>query len=147
MAPAIARLLEELPGQDGLTRTERAALRVIDVDETDVGTLFACVSEQEETRWLGDLAFFRRLETLARPPVPLIEGLPPRSRVDEPERDTWLRSRPRLTAAGRAVLAGRRDALADRPPDRWLGGTHLRPGNVWRWDPRSRRLSRDATNV
>jgi hypothetical protein len=45
------------------------------------------------------------------------------------------------------VLAGRRDALADRPPDRWLGGTRLRPGNVWRWDPRSRRLSRDATNV
>ncbi len=147
MTPAIARLLEELPGQDGLTRTERAALRLLDAGEADVGTLFARVSEQEEARWLGDLAFFRRLDALARPPVPLLEGPSPRPRADERERDTWLRSHPRLTAAGRAVLAGRRDALADRPPDRWLGGTRLRPGNVWRWDPRSRRLSRDATNV
>jgi hypothetical protein len=37
MAPAIARLLEELPGPDGLMRTQRAALRSIAAGETEVG--------------------------------------------------------------------------------------------------------------
>jgi len=39
-----------------------------------------------------------------------------------------------LTDAGRAVLGGEADAIELIGIDRWLGGTHLRPDNLWRWD-------------
>lgn len=40
----------------------------------------------------------------------------------------------RLTPLAREVLAGRRDWIAENGIDRWVGGVHLMPGNVWRWD-------------
>ena len=43
---------------------------------------------------------------------------------------------------GHAVLEGRRDWLAVRDPDRWLGGVHLEGGKpIWRWDPEKGRLT------
>jgi DNA-binding transcriptional MerR regulator len=47
-----------------------------------------------------------------------------------------------LTDEGRKVLAGEADAITVAGIDRWLGGTYLRPGNVWRWDPADRRVRR-----
>ena len=98
------------------------------------GSLFAAVGDREEAKFLGDWPFFRRLEELAGPPRPLIDGLPGRfdTTAEAATREAWVASHIRLTEAGRAILSGGRDRLADRPPDRWLGGTHLRPGDVWR---------------
>ena len=45
-----------------------------------------------------------------------------------------MASRLRLTDAGHAVLSGESDALALRELDRWIGGIHLTPGQLWRWD-------------
>jgi hypothetical protein len=45
-----------------------------------------------------------------------------------------------LTDAGRAVLEGAEDAVELLGIDRWLGGTHLEPGNVWRWDAEAGRV-------
>ena len=145
LAPALRRLLEELPDSSGLTRTERATLDVLSAGPASPGQLFVAVDEREQASFLGDWPFFRRLEELAAPPDPLIEGLPGRfDTAAEPVlRQAWIASRLSLTDAGRAMLAGERDRLADRPPDRWLGGTHLRPGNLWRWDRAGQRLSRD----
>src|SRR5439155_21596018 len=39
-----------------------------------------------------------------------------------------------LTDAGHAVLAGAADRVELLGIDRWLGGTHLEPGRVWRRD-------------
>ena len=39
-----------------------------------------------------------------------------------------------LTAAGRRVLDGEADRVELLGIDRWVGGTHLLPGAVWRWD-------------
>jgi hypothetical protein len=145
LEPALRHLLEELPDPaGGVTRTERTILGALVAGPTSAGQLFATVGEREQASFLGDWPFFRRLEELAAPPGPLIEGLPGRfDTAAEPVlRQAWIASRLRLTDAGRAVLAGGRDRLADRPPDRWLGGTRLRPGNVWRWDRDGQRLSR-----
>jgi hypothetical protein len=48
----------------------------------------------------------------------------------------------RLTNEGQDVLAGRRDRVALVPLDRWVGGTHVAGGSVWRWDPEARELQR-----
>ena len=39
-----------------------------------------------------------------------------------------------ITDAGRSVLAGEADRGELFGIDRWVGGTHLVPGAVWRWD-------------
>jgi hypothetical protein len=75
----------------------------------------------EPARWLGDLPFYRRLEQLR----PLIGGEPDALRLE---------------AVGRDVLARRSDRLEVAPVERWLGGTHLRPGHAWRWEPETARL-------
>jgi hypothetical protein len=45
-----------------------------------------------------------------------------------------------LTTLARDVLAGRRDWIAENGIDRWVGGVHLTPGKVWRWDARTHRV-------
>jgi uncharacterized protein DUF1835 len=116
------RLLEELPAPgDGLTRSERAALRAISVDTRDDAGLMAAVAAQEEAIFLGDTWLFRRLEGLA-------------------VRDDggWA-----LTPAGSAVLTGV-DRVGLVALDRWLGGTRLRDDAVWRYDPVARALTSSA---
>jgi hypothetical protein len=46
----------------------------------------------------------------------------------------------RPTGLGLTILNGRKDAVAFRRLDRWLGGVHLRNERCWRWDNQSRRL-------
>ena len=108
------------------------------------GELFEAASATEQARFLGDWPFFLRLDALAAGPRPLVEGLPPGGfpyAAREAERRAYLVARARLTPAGQEVLAGRRDRAAILPLDRWLGGTHLRPDHLWRWDPSAQCLS------
>jgi hypothetical protein len=118
VAPALRRLLEELPGaRDGLSRTERQLLAAIDAGARTRGQAFVAAAASEEAPFLGDTTAFDRLEELARGPHPLVGA------------DFAL------TEAGADVLAGRADRVALNGFDRWLGGTHLRAGNgLWRWD-------------
>ena len=48
----------------------------------------------------------------------------------------------RRTALGGEVLAGRRDWCTLTQMDRWVGGVHLSPDNLWRIDRRSLALTR-----
>jgi hypothetical protein len=145
LAQALRRLLEELPDSAGITRTERSMLEVLVAGPANPSSLFVAVGDREEAKFLGDWPFYRRLEGLADAPEPLVNGLPGRfdTTAEPATREAWAASRLSLTGAAREVLAGARDRLADHLPDRWLGGTHLRPGNVWRWDGARQRLSRD----
>ena len=123
LRPAVGRLLQELPApRDGLTRTERAALEAIAAGARTPTEAFASTQQLEDARFLGDTWFFRTLSALEEG---LVEG------------DDQLR----LTAAGERVLRGEADRIGLLGIDRWLGGTHLTPANVWRWD--GARLSRD----
>jgi hypothetical protein len=45
-----------------------------------------------------------------------------------------------LTRNGERVLAGDEDRVALLGIDRWVGGTHLVPDAVWRWDADAQRL-------
>jgi len=118
VAPALRRLLEELPGaQDGLARTERQLLSAVAAGARTPEQAFLAAAASEEAPFLGDATAFDRLDELAGGPQPLVTG--------ELE----------LTEAGLEVLAGRADRVALNGFDRWLGGTHLRAGDgLWRWD-------------
>jgi len=121
LAPALRRLLEELPGAgDGLARTERQLLAAVAAGARSRGQAFVAAAASEEAPFLGDGIAFQRLEELSRGEQPLV---------------TADGAALELTAAGADVLAGRGDRVALIGFDRWLGGLRLRAdGALWRWD-------------
>ncbi len=125
---ALRRLLAELPDlETGLSRTERLLLDALPVRRGLDG--FVPARSPEPRRWITDGIFFEHVRRLARTPHALIEVGANESGTDDLGHSELAR-----TAAGDDVRAGRRDAVALRGIDRWVGGTHLTADNFWRWD-------------
>lgn len=152
LGPALTRLLAELPDPlRGLTLTEERALAHLAREETTTGELFRRVTAQDEAQFLGDASFFRRLDGLAFGERPLIEGLPGSSQdycgsraVPDHGYAEFARARLRLTRTGRAVLAGRIDHRVANRADHWVGGTHISPAALIRYDRAEGRLVAQA---
>lgn len=139
LAGALHRFIEDYPAVgNGLPRTERHILELLQGGESSIGDLFVAHQKTEERVYMGDTTFWRRIRELAAGPVPLlrIEG-----DVSEPPH-----GRAEITDAGRAVLAGDADWVRLNGFDRWFGGVRLQAslgGDVaWRYDPPLRRLVR-----
>jgi hypothetical protein len=138
---ALGRLLEELPHLgSGLSRTERQLLEAI-AEGTDTPiAAFLANGRREQAPFAGDAWIWLRLCELGTGDEPLVEWpsgepLPPPARGMDEAFEAFGHRPLRLTSSGRAVLAGVLDRIDVLGIDRWLGGTHLRPGKVWRWDP------------
>jgi hypothetical protein len=140
---ALLRLLEELPApRDGLSTTERTALRALAGGARTSVAAFVAAQDLESAPFLGDAWFFVTLAELGRGPHRLLEteegeDLP----VPVPESEhRFGQLAVRLTDRGRRVLEGEADRVELLGLDRWVGGTHVVPAAVWRWDPGSRQL-------
>jgi hypothetical protein len=140
LGDALLRLLEELPEvESGLSRTEAQALAAIGDGRSELRDAFVAAHlEAEERHFLGDVVFATVLERLAAGAEPLLRRrdgerlAAPRAAQDA---EPFWTSRAVLTAAGRAVLDGRRDWVEMGGVDRWLGGVQLRGRAIpWRWD-------------
>lgn len=144
---SFARLLEEYPSpSDGLGRIERQALRAIRDGAFVPGLVFRHYQQTEALPFLGDLGFFTRLDALQNCAVPLVRGLPTGG-IAQASRNNmsveYTETEIALTDEGHAVLERRSDFVALNGIDRWIGGVHLNRGNVWRYDPESRTLTKD----
>jgi hypothetical protein len=138
LRPALRRLLEEHPAVgDGLSRSERQALRAAADGAADPLALFLATQDMEEAPFSGDRQFWDLLLTLAAGDPPLLALSDPKAlRGGEPHGVEV-----ELTEAGAGVLEGRADAVALRGVDRWIGGVHLHGTTVpWRWDPAAGRI-------
>jgi hypothetical protein len=114
LAPALARWLDELPDTaSGLALSERRVLEALAEGPRTRHELFLGSMEGERLLLNGDVWFFQRLAGLG----PLVEA---------------ARDAVRITDLGRRVLAGELDRVDVAGLDRWIGGTHLTPSNVWR---------------
>ncbi|HWK88401.1 MAG TPA: DUF1835 domain-containing protein [Longimicrobium sp.] len=147
LAAALRRHLEQFPGtRDGLSRSERQALQVLEDGPQTVGDAYvASHHEREDAVFLGDGVFADYLAELGSGDAPLVafeDGSPLRAPAGpEGSRDFFAR-RIAMTDAGRDVLAGRADRVRLNGIDRWLGGVHLEGReSAWRWDPAKRRLT------
>jgi DNA-binding transcriptional MerR regulator len=137
-AGALRRLLDELPGvRDGLSGTERRALEAVAGDAATPVSAFLASQSAEDAPFLGDAWFFRSLAALGVGDARLVETasgdalpLPP----PLGDAHTFGRLPLRLTRNGERVLAGKADRVALLGIDRWVGGTHVATGAVWRWD-------------
>jgi redox-sensitive transcriptional activator SoxR len=144
LGAALLRLLEEFPAPgDGLSGTERRALRVIAEGAHTPAAAFLATQDLEDAPFLGDSWFYRTLAALGRGRDRLVEtddgeALP----VAPPLGDgtVFTRLPLRLTAEGQRVLRGEADRVDALGIDRWVGGTHVTAAAVWRWDAAERRL-------
>lgn len=140
LAPALRRLLQELPAIDsGLGLTEERVLAALSESPQAVGQVFKRTREQEDAHFLGDAGFFRLIDGLAFVKTPLVTGLPFRSSraggaQSNPSYQAYAGAALALTEAGQAALAGRFDHARENAVDRWFGGTHLHAGGLWRRD-------------
>jgi len=118
---ALRRHLQQYPAlHNGLSRTERQILELVESGVHEFRELFPAAQELEESVWMGDSTFLQYLQALARARQPLLR---PRNAGFE------------ITSFGRLVLEGKADHVRVNGINRWLGGVHLHEGApVWRWD-------------
>jgi hypothetical protein len=117
---ALQRLCEEYPSKrDGLSRSQRQALYAVAQGPARIDELFVRSQAREEASFLGNRAFSIMLDELRSSDGTLIET----------DAQSIV-----LTSLGRRVLAGDADWLDEHPIDRWIGGVHLVPSNLPRWD-------------
>jgi hypothetical protein len=148
LRPALQRLLEELPGPgDGLSGTERRALRAIAAGAATPVAAFLAAQDLEAAPFLGDAWFYRTLSQLGSGPVRLIEtraGQPLGTAPPLGDVHAFIAQEITLTRDGERVLEREADRIELLGADRWIGGTHITPGNVWRWDPATQTLTAPA---
>ena len=137
---AFGRLALELPARgSGLSLTqERIVTALMDQSRT-VAATFSATQVWEDARFLSDASFFRQIDDLVFTATPLLEGVPFRSAGIGSDPDaalytTYAQSNLMVTDAGRQALAGRVDHAPENGIDRWIGGTHLTAGSLWRRD-------------
>jgi hypothetical protein len=137
LAGALRRHLEELPSVfNGLSRSERQALRGLAEGASTFEELFRATQRLEERVYMGDASFHRIVQALASLPRPLL-------RVEPAPNGSLRGQRAALTTTGREVLEGKDDWVRIRGVDRWLGGVHLQGSEAaWRWDGETGRLRR-----
>jgi len=140
---ALRRLLAELPSsRDGLSATERRALEALAAGSSTPAAAFQAAQAAEAAPFLGDAWFFRTLAGLSRGEARLVETGDGEPLPQPPPLGTqaYAGLGIRLTELGRRVLGGEADRVELLGIDRWIGGTHLVPGAVWRWDAAAGRL-------
>jgi hypothetical protein len=137
---ALLRLLEELPApENGLSGTERRALEATAAGANTPISAFVAEQELEPAAFLGDAWFYRTLADLGGL-VETIDGSPLPAPPPLSDANVFARLRIRLTKEGERVLRGDADRVELLGIDRWIGGTHVTPQNLWRWDPDDRVL-------
>ena len=125
LADALERFLEELPGRDGLARSERQLLAAVADGADTASEAFTVTQGRETAAWLGDASFVHYAARLTMGPAPLLRR----------EGETLA-----LTDIGRAVLDEREDRIRVNGIHRWWGGTRLTSESLWRWDADRRAL-------
>lgn len=133
MAPAFRRMLQELPdSRTGLGLTQKLTLEIArDLGPVPAGKMFGpLMHEREPLPYLGDLMFWHEIEDLlAASPSPLTE-------VGTDDTSPWPKRTFELSNTGHGILNGEIDYMSLSPPERWIGGLRISPGEPCpRWNP------------
>ena len=131
LAGAVKRVLQEYPNaQTGLTLTQKQALQALQTSPLPPGQLFAAYQQSEERRFMGDTVFWGYLSQMLEGEKPLIV-LPEGKTLTLPSSPDQLLS---ITDHGLQVLKGEQCWEGLKQINRWIGGVHLTPENIWLWD-------------
>jgi hypothetical protein len=137
---AIAQHLARFPSvKNGLGHAENQLLGFIANGVTKFGSLCPAFFNAEPAYGLGDGQIWDDLKRMAEAAQPLIqlEGFD-----DSARPASRLQASCSITELGQRVLTGQADFVRLNGIDLWLGGTHLREDNLWRWDAQQQALLR-----
>jgi hypothetical protein len=149
---SVMELLEELPMvTTGLGATETRMLELTAAGNAGPFDVFPGENKHNKRRVFGYWEVGALLDGLARCQAPAVSGLDEGPFTTEMHDDRnrleqYRRSQLKLTALGRAVLAGTEDFRRHNPIHRWWGGTELTNAHLWRWDPAKRALIAPSQN-
>lgn len=107
----------------GLGHVEETLLRLVATGRTTFGAIFDAFTVESPQFGFSDSEVRRLLWTMENGAVPLLAS------DGEPSARLFT-----ITPDGEKVLAGEADNFDVNAPDYWLGGVHLRKGNLWRYD-------------
>jgi len=150
---SVLELLEELPTEaTGLGATETRMLELISAGDAGPFDVFPGDQRRNQRRVFGYWEIGALLDGLAHCPAPAISGLEEGPFTIEMHDDghrleRYRRSRLKLTALGRAILAGTEDFSRHNPIRRWWGGTELTGDQLWCWDPAGRALIPPSSSI
>ncbi len=149
LKPALQRWHEEYPlFSNGLGRTDHQILRMVYRQHRTPAEIYSHFQRGEPWPFWQPGAFWRRMLAMVECDFPLLvfSGPDPFKSLLGPKKnlDAFQRCRFYLTEVGLAVLQEHEDHIALNGIDRWIGGVHLRPENVWRRHHETRRLSKSA---
>jgi hypothetical protein len=131
LASALTGFLREFPWTtDGLSRSERRLLQLTAAGSLTLASAFPRMDDGQRAYYVSDGSLNDLADELAGATPPLLTA----------SGGDGLRRMAAITDTGREVLAGRLDRIAVCGLDRWFGGTHLQPGNMWRWDEERQRI-------
>lgn len=110
--------------RNGIGIIEQRILEFIEEGTGDFEALFNRFSRAQQRFGFGDSEILRHLRLLAGRKVPLVTII---------EAEHVPKIAIGITEHGQAVLRGT-DDIPVNGIDTWLGGVHLTPDNLWRWD-------------
>ena len=140
---ALFRHLARFPSTtNGLGRVENRALRLVSDGKATFKSLFPAFWKADPDYGMGDAALWIELKRLGIGQTPLITVSGFDDWRQASSGNGFLNSTFALTDLGREVLAERIDFIEANSIDLWLGGAHLTPDNLWRWDDPNRKLIR-----
>jgi hypothetical protein len=137
LAAALHRHLQELPSlEDGMGLTHRLLLGIVtEREKQTAGRIVGQAMKRDPLPGLGDLSYAQILHELATLAEPLVlsGGTHPAPQ--------WYLNEVAITDAGHALLDGKRNWFDFNPPERWLGGVRIAPGqNNWYWNESAREV-------
>jgi hypothetical protein len=146
LGQAVLELLEELPmAGTGLGATETRILELISKGDAGPYDVFPGHRRPNKRGVFGYWEIGSLLDGLADCSAPAVSGLEEGPftldmHEDRDRHQRYKRSKLKLTALGKSVLARTEDFSRHNPIHRWWGGTELRNERLWRWDPANRGL-------
>lgn len=126
---------------NGLGNIEQAGLDLIADGSARFGDLFPRFGAAHPVYGLGDCQFWLALKRMGDAKEPLLRISD--GSHGELTSQSLLDKTFELTSAGRDVREGKADFVTLNGIDLWLGGVHLREGNVWRWDETKQAVKRE----
>lgn len=147
---ALIRFLEEYPSlRNGLSRLQNEILEAVRSGASQLGPIFAQVSNAEKRPYFGDTMVWEEIDILASAANPALRVDGPQeltaiSKIDsEPLPEGGLKKwSVTITDFGEKLLASEADFITANSIDRWYGGVHLEGAEaMWRYDADARALA------
>ena len=138
LGKALQAHLRRFPStKNGLGSIENKGLELIHGGSKTFVEVFPRFGVAEPIYGLGDAQFWLALQRLSDGRQPLLKIESGNNGGRELTPDIVNNAKFELTEPGKSVLRGVADFVELNGIDLWLGGVHLSPNNLWRWDESS----------